>query len=90
MLRAFVNCAVVLTKRCHLFIFPIAKGGTKTIAPHLSIAEGLSFRSFDRCIYDCKLRNEKDLIQVSNEFSLTTSKLVVLLAIKKQGGALML
>ncbi len=37
--------------------FPIAKGGTKAISP-LSIAEGLSFRSLDRRIYDCKLRNE--------------------------------
>jgi hypothetical protein len=44
--------------------FPIAKGGTKTIA-HLPIAEGLSFRSLERRIYNCKLRNEiKDLIQV--------------------------
>jgi hypothetical protein len=93
MLRAFVNCAMVLTKRCHFLpflYFPIVKGGTKTIV-HLSIAEGLSFRSLDRCIYDCKLRNEKDLIQVRNEISLPTSKLVVeLLAIKKQGGALIL
>jgi hypothetical protein len=38
--------------------FPIDKGGTKTIA-HLSIAEGLSFRSLDRRIYVCKLRIEK-------------------------------
>jgi hypothetical protein len=30
--------------------FPIAKGGTKTIA-QLSIAEGLNFRSLDRHIY---------------------------------------
>jgi hypothetical protein len=40
--------------------FPIAKGGTKTIA-QLSIAEGLNFRSLDRRIYDCKLRNEKKM-----------------------------
>jgi hypothetical protein len=40
--------------------FPIAKGGTKTIG-HLSIAEGLSFLSLDRCIYDWKLLNEKKI-----------------------------
>ncbi len=39
-----------------------SKGGTKTTA-HLSIAEGLSFWSLDRRIYDCEMRNEKkDLI----------------------------
>jgi hypothetical protein len=48
--------------------FPIAKGGTRTIA-HLLIAEGWSFRSLDRRIYDCKLRNEKKgLIHVWREF----------------------
>jgi hypothetical protein len=60
-----------VNKTLPFLYFPIAKGGTKTIS-HLSIAEGLSFRSLDRCIYDCKLRNEKDLIQVPNEFSLPT------------------
>ncbi len=78
-----------VNKTLPFLYFPIVKGGTKTIA-HLSIAEGLSFWSLDRCIYNCKLRNEKDLIQVRNEFSLPTSKLVVLLAIKKQGRALIL
>jgi hypothetical protein len=43
---------------------------------HLSLAEGLSFQSLDKCIYDCKLRNEKRLLQVRNEFSPPTSKLV--------------
>jgi hypothetical protein len=38
MLRAFVNWAMVLTKRLNFFFFSMAKGGTKTIA-HLSIAE---------------------------------------------------
>ncbi len=71
--------------------FPNAQGGTKTISP-LSIAEGLSFRSLDRRIYDYILRNEKkpDFIRVGNEVSPLTSKLVALLAIKKQGGALVL
>ena len=76
MLRAFVNCAMVLTKRCHFLpflYFPIAKGGTKTIA-HLSLAKGLSFRSLDRCIYDGNCGVKK--IQERNEFSLPTSKLV--------------
>jgi hypothetical protein len=41
-------------------LFSIAKGGTKTIA-RLSIAEGSSFRSLERRIYDCKLRNEKKI-----------------------------
>jgi hypothetical protein len=54
----------------------IAKGGTRTIA-YLPIAEGLSFRSLDRRIYDWKLRNEnKGLIQVRSEFSPPTVKLV--------------
>jgi hypothetical protein len=39
-------------------LFSLAKGGTKTIA-HLSIAEGSSFWSLDRRIYDSKLRNER-------------------------------
>ncbi len=57
-------------------LFPIAKGGTKTIA-HSSIAEGSSFWSLDRRINDCKLRNEKkDLIQVRNEYSPQLSKLL--------------
>ncbi len=48
----------------------MAKGGTLTIA-HLSIAEGPSFWSLDRRIYDCKLREwkKKHLIQVLNEYS---------------------
>ncbi len=38
MLRAFVNCAMVLTEQTPPFLlFPIARGGTKSIA-HLSIA----------------------------------------------------
>jgi hypothetical protein len=53
--------ATVLTKMPPFLHFPIAKGGTKTISP-LSIAEGLSFRSLDRRIYDCKLRNEKKIL----------------------------
>ncbi len=54
----------------------MVKGGTKTIA-HLSIAEGSSFWSLDRRIYDCKLRNEKkNLIQVRNEYSPQLSKLL--------------
>jgi hypothetical protein len=39
--------------------FPIAKGGTRTIS-HLPIAEGRSFDRLERCIYNCKLRNEKE------------------------------
>jgi hypothetical protein len=55
----------------------MAKGGTKTIA-HLSIAEGSSFWSLDRRIYDCKLHNEKKkhLIQVRNIYSPQLSKLL--------------
>ncbi len=55
-----------VNKTLPFLYFPIAKGGKKTIA-HLSIAEGLSFRSLDRCICDCKLRNEKDLKVLSCE-----------------------
>jgi hypothetical protein len=81
---------MVLTYRLHFFIFHLPKVGTKTIAI-LSIVEGLSFWSFDRLIYGCKLWNEKqNLIQVRNEFPQPTSKLVAELAIKKQGGALIL
>jgi hypothetical protein len=55
---------VLRHKTSQFLHFPIAKGGTKTIA-HLSIVEGLTFRSLDRRIYDCQLRKEKkDLIQV--------------------------
>ena len=70
MLRVFVRwpwCNGV-NKTPPFLHFPIAKGGTKTIA-HLLIAEGLSFRSLDRRIYDCKLRNEKDFFQVRSECS---------------------
>jgi hypothetical protein len=57
-------------------LFSIAKGGTKTIV-HLSIAEGLSFWSLDRRIYDCKLGNEKKRFHpVRNESSPQLSKLL--------------
>jgi hypothetical protein len=45
-------------KTPQFLLFSMAKGGTKTIA-HLSIAEGSSFLSLYRRIYDCKLWNEK-------------------------------
>jgi hypothetical protein len=48
-------------KTPQFLLFSLAKGGTKTIA-HLSITEGSSFWSLDRCIYmymyNGKLRNE--------------------------------
>jgi hypothetical protein len=47
-----------VNKTPQFLFFSMAKGGTKTIA-HLSIAEGSSFLSLDRRIYDCKLRNER-------------------------------
>ncbi len=59
----------------------MAKSGTKTIA-HLSIADGLSFLSIDRIIYDSNLRNEK------NRYSKCANKLVSQLSIITQGGAL--
>jgi hypothetical protein len=51
MLRTFVKLrkdyltgighgAVVLTKRLHFLIFPIAKGGTKKIIEHLPLLRG--------------------------------------------------
>jgi hypothetical protein len=49
--------AMKLTKRLH---FPIAQGGTRTTG-HLQVAEGLSFQSLERRIYDCKLRNKKKI-----------------------------
>jgi hypothetical protein len=45
-------------KTPQFLLFSQAKGGTKTIAL-LSIAEGLSFKSLDRLINVCKLRNER-------------------------------
>ncbi len=72
MLRTFVNCTNVLTKHLH---FLIAKGGTETIV-HLSITEGLSFRSLERRIYDCKSWNEKFLSKCAMNFYIFTSKLV--------------
>ncbi len=62
----------------------MANGGTKTIA-HLSIAEGSSFLSLDRRIYDCKLYiKKKDLIQVRNEYSPQLSKLLNNLQLKNK------
>ncbi len=52
----------------------MAKGGTNTIA-HLSIAEGSSFWSLDRCIVNCGMK-KKHLIQVRNEYSPQLSKLL--------------
>jgi hypothetical protein len=66
--------------------FPIAKGGTKTIA-HLPIAEGSSFLCFDRRNYNCKLRNGK---KDCSEFSPQTSKLLLNRQLKKHSGALIL
>jgi hypothetical protein len=64
LVKAAVNAAPVykfrngVNKMLQYFLFSMAKGRTKNIA-HLSIAEGSSFCSLDRCIYDCKLGNEK-------------------------------
>jgi hypothetical protein len=52
--------AMVLTKRLHFFIFQLLKVETKTIA-HLLFVEGLSFQNLNRCIQNCKLRNEKKI-----------------------------
>jgi hypothetical protein len=73
-LSDFCHDAMVLTKRLY-FLTPIAKGGTKTIA-YLPFTEGLSFRSLDRHIYECKFWNDKNFNQVCSEFSSPTSKLV--------------
>jgi hypothetical protein len=54
------QCKMVFKKTPPFPNFPIARGRTKTIA-HSLIAEGLSFRSLHRCIYDCKLRIEKNI-----------------------------
>jgi hypothetical protein len=86
MLCTFVNCARLSyrhwqwrngdSKTPPFLHFPIVKAGAKTIG-HLPIAEGLSFRSLDRHIYDYKLRKKKkDLVQECSEFSPPTSKLV--------------
>jgi hypothetical protein len=49
MLRAFVNCAILLNKILPCLHLKIAKAGTKT----------LSICRLRRRIYDCKLQNEK-------------------------------
>jgi hypothetical protein len=49
--------AMELAKRLH---FLIAQGGTRTIG-HVPVAEGLSFQSLERRIYDRKLRNKKKI-----------------------------
>jgi hypothetical protein len=51
--------AMVLTK-CLLYflIFQLSKAEQ---GPLRTVSEGLSFRSLDRRIYDCKLRNEKKI-----------------------------
>jgi hypothetical protein len=53
-------------KPIQFLLFSLAKGGTKTIA-HLSIAEGSSFLSLDRRIYDCELRNERKRFNPSEQ-----------------------
>jgi hypothetical protein len=70
MLHAIVNCAMVLKIRLKFLLFSL--GGAKTTA-HLSIAEGSSFLSFDWRIYDCKLRNGRN---IRNEYSPQLSKLL--------------
>jgi hypothetical protein len=53
------------------------KSHAKLYHKKMLIAEGLSFGSLARRIYDCKLRNEKKyLMQVLSEFSPQRSKLV--------------
>ncbi len=73
-----------VNKMPQFLLFSFAKGGTKTIA-HLSIAEGSSFWSLDRLIYDCKLQNEKKgLIYVPNEYSPQLSELMYNLQLKNK------
>jgi hypothetical protein len=68
------------------FLHFLAKGEQGPFA-HLPFAERLSFRSLGRhilfMIVNCGMKN-KNLIQVRSELSPPTSKLVALLAIKKQ------
>ena len=82
LVKAALNAAQVcklrngVKKTPQFLLYSLANSGTKTIA-HLSIAQGSSFWSLDRPIYDCKLRNEKKhLIQVRNEYSPQLSKLL--------------
>jgi hypothetical protein len=49
---------VLQHKTPQFFLFPIAKGGTKTSA-RLPFAEGLTFQSLDRRFNDGKMRNDK-------------------------------
>jgi hypothetical protein len=64
LVKAAMNAARVcklrngVKKTPQFLLFSQAKGGTKTIA-HLSIAEGSSFWSLDRLIYDCKFQNKR-------------------------------
>jgi hypothetical protein len=91
LVKAAMNAACVcklrnsINKTPQFLLFSMVKGGTKAIA-YLTIAEGSSFRSLDRRIYDCKLRNEKkDLIQVRNKYSPQLPKLLYNWQVKNKG-----
>jgi hypothetical protein len=81
LVKAAMNAARICKLRngvnkTHQFLnFSNAKSGTKTIT-HLSFAEGSSFCSLDRRIYDCKLQNEKDIIPVHKKYFPQLSKLL--------------
>ncbi len=61
------NGAMVLTKRLHFFIFQLPKAEERPLHT-LQTAEGLSFWSLDRRIYNCKLQNEKKIYNPSVNF----------------------
>ncbi len=61
-LSAFINCAMVLTKRLYFFFFSTAKGGTKTIAQCTLVScGGVEFlKLIYRRIYNRKSQNKKN------------------------------
>jgi hypothetical protein len=58
------------------FIYSFSNSQRQRAIAHLPIAEGLSFRSFDRGIYNSKLQNEKKRFNPKRREFLLTSKLV--------------
>jgi hypothetical protein len=77
MLRAFVNCTMVLTNvDVSISSFSYCQRWNKDHRARVNCG-GVVFPKLDRCNFDCKFRNEKkNLIQLRRAFSPPTSKLV--------------
>jgi hypothetical protein len=75
MLRAFVNCVMLLTKRLDFFIFQLPKEEQRPLRI-CQLRRGRVFEAKIGALMIVNCGKEKDLIQVGNEFSPKTSNLV--------------